>query len=75
MAKLKDDAFMKTIKVIDAEAYEVPEKASIKQALDSAGVTNATSVTLPSGELIPASRFNIQAPDGFTTNISPIEKG
>jgi sulfur carrier protein ThiS len=75
MAKLKSDAFTKQITVIDAEPVEVLEKATIKQALDSAGIKNATSVNLPNGDLIPASRFNIQAPEGFTTNISPIEKG
>lgn len=76
MAKLKDDAFTKTIKVIDAEPIEVPERSSIKDALDAAGAKNVTSVTLPSGELVSASRFSeLQAPAGFSTNISPIEKG
>jgi hypothetical protein len=74
MAMLKGDAFTKPI-VIDGEVREVPATATIADALKTAGIT-ASSVQLPSGELISASHFrNLKAPDGFQTNLTEIEKG
>jgi hypothetical protein len=58
--------------IIDTEITDVPAEATLADVVRP----DVLSVTTFDGKLVPRERFaQVRVPDGFETNLSPINKG